>query len=190
MFVSCPILYNHDSPRRGPDYLLQKIARGVKPDGDLTAPVDIGYASEYVEAMWRMLQQDNPTDELIGTGVSYTVGDLWDFGSRRLLGDREGIVRSDILSRKVNWLTPYTGTAYASLGWQATKDAADVLALIIDARRSSDGKGEKVEGEGGGAPREAPVVGSEEPVHTPVLGLVEGPGRAEGERQLPRPGDG
>lgn len=181
MFVACPVLYNHDSPRRGPDYLLQKIARGVKPDGDLGLTVDIGYAPEFVEAMWLMLQRDEPMDEVIGTGVSYTVGDLWEYGSARRRGGTGLIRRSGIIHQIVGWLTPNTESARTRLGWQARSDAADALALIIDARRSSDGKGK-----GEGREQGEPLGGKA----GQVLGVVDGAGRTEGERPLPGPGGG
>lgn len=87
MFVSTAILYNHDSPRRGGGYLLQKIARGVvqvargksealQLDGDLSLHVDIGYAGDFMRAIPQILRLSQPDDFVIGTGTSYTIREL------------------------------------------------------------------------------------------------------------------
>lgn len=86
MFVSTGILYNHDSPRRGEDYLVHKICKSAirvaegKQDkirlGNLDHLVDIGHAREYMEAAWSILQLDKPDDYVIATGISYSVGAL------------------------------------------------------------------------------------------------------------------
>ncbi len=78
MFVSCGIMFNHESPRRGPDYLLQRIVRQAKliSQGkedkiqlyNTEMEVDIGYAPDYMDAAWRILQLDKPTDLVVGTG--------------------------------------------------------------------------------------------------------------------------
>jgi GDPmannose 4,6-dehydratase len=81
VFVSCGIMYNHDSPRRGTGYLLQKICQQVregevKLQGDLDLKVDIGYAPEYMDAAWRMLQLNDPDDFVIATGLGYSIATL------------------------------------------------------------------------------------------------------------------
>jgi len=86
LFVSTAIFYNHDSERRGGDYLLQKIARGAVAVarkqretlliGDEDARVDVGYAPEYIDAAWRIIQLDRPDNFVIGTGREVTVRDL------------------------------------------------------------------------------------------------------------------
>jgi GDPmannose 4,6-dehydratase len=83
MFASTAILYNHESPRRTEEYVTRKITRSVarivcgKQDklvlGDLSACVDWGYAKEYMEAAWRMLQLDQPDDFIIATGEAHSV---------------------------------------------------------------------------------------------------------------------
>ena len=83
MFAVNGILFNHESPRRGPTFLSRKVTRAVARIlaglqdkvylGNLDARRDYGYAPEYVEAMWKMLQQDNPDDYVIGTGVAPTM---------------------------------------------------------------------------------------------------------------------
>src|SRR5579883_658135 len=83
MFACCGILFNHESPRRGETFVTRKVARAVAHIkyglqaklymGNLDSKRDWGYAKEYVEAMWAMLQQDRPDDYVIGTGETYTV---------------------------------------------------------------------------------------------------------------------
>lgn len=86
LFTSCGVLFNHESPRRGKEFVTQKIvsqAKGIVSNtqiafslGNLEARRDWGYAPEYVEAMWLMLQQDEPDDYVIGTGVSSSIRDF------------------------------------------------------------------------------------------------------------------
>jgi GDPmannose 4,6-dehydratase len=86
MFAVNGILFNHESPRRGETFVTRKITRSVARIkagledtlfmGNIDAARDWGYAPEYVEAMWRMLQHDEPTDYVVATGTSYTVRDF------------------------------------------------------------------------------------------------------------------
>ena len=87
VWVACGIMFGHDSPRRGPQYLLQKIARQavevargkrdrIELDGGPNAMVDIGWAPYYVDAAWRMLQWDEPDDYCVGTGRGFHIEDL------------------------------------------------------------------------------------------------------------------
>ena len=86
LFAVSGILFNHESPRRGPTFVTRKISRAVARIsaglenelflGNLDAKRDWGYAPDYVVAMWRMLQQDDPQDLVIGTGTSWTVRDF------------------------------------------------------------------------------------------------------------------
>jgi GDPmannose 4,6-dehydratase len=129
MFVVCPVLYNHDSPRRGPDYLLQKIARGVQLTGDLSQPVDIGYAPEFVLKMWEMMQRDYSNDYLIGTGKSYRIADLFRYAGTDRPKQVYPTPGDDC------WLTPGTKV------WNTATDAVGTLKLIMEARqcvRSTD----------------------------------------------------
>ena len=83
MFAVSGILFNHESPLRGEEFVTRKIVRGlvkiIKNDlkvlevGNINAKRDWGYAKEYVEAMWKMLQQKKPDDYVISTGNSYTI---------------------------------------------------------------------------------------------------------------------
>lgn len=87
VWVACGIMFNHDSPRRGPDYLLQKICRqaweikqgkrgGFDIPGDLGTRVDIGYAPEYMEAAWRIMQLERPDDFCVGTRIARSIWEL------------------------------------------------------------------------------------------------------------------
>lgn len=83
MHISCGILFNHESPRRGPMFVTQKIIMSVKKTGRVAlgntdSIRDWGYAKEYVEAMWLMLQQEIPDDYVIATGQSHSVKDFLD----------------------------------------------------------------------------------------------------------------
>ena len=86
MHCSSGILFNHESPRRGETFVTRKITRGLKAIsegkqnilllGNLNAKRDWGHAKDYAEGMWRMLQQDEPDDYVIATGVEYSVRDF------------------------------------------------------------------------------------------------------------------
>jgi GDPmannose 4,6-dehydratase len=87
MFAANGILFNHESPRRGENFVTRKVTRGVAAAlavgselrlGNLDARRDWGHARDYVQAMWLMLQQDQPGDFVIGTGTSRSVRDLLD----------------------------------------------------------------------------------------------------------------
>ena len=116
LWVGTAIFFNHDSPRRGPGYLLQRIARGERPDGDLSAVVDIGYAPEYVEAAWRILQHDKPDDFVIGTGIGYRIQNLC-----------EGVSRQ---TQATLGLIADATKAHRTLGWKPRRDAFSTLELI------------------------------------------------------------
>ena len=89
IFVSTGILFNHESPRRSRTFVTRKISAGVAEIvkgkrvsitlGNLDAKRDWGYAPEYTNAMWRILQLDNPTDLVIATGVQYSIRDFCQF---------------------------------------------------------------------------------------------------------------
>ena len=86
LYVACGILFNHESPRRGMEFVTRKIANGVVKIklgqqnylsmGNVNTYRDWGYAKDYVQAMWLMLQQDDPDDYVIGTGISHSVLDF------------------------------------------------------------------------------------------------------------------
>ena len=108
LFAVSGILFNHESPRRGLEFVTRKITDGVARIklglqtelrlGNLDARRDWGFAGDYVDAMWRMLQQDSPDDYVIGTGETYSVRDFCDaaFGAVGL-DYREHVVQDEKL---------------------------------------------------------------------------------------------
>ena len=105
IFACSGILFNHESPRRGETFVTRKVARAVAQIkmglqeklhlGNLEARRDWGYAPEYVEAMWLMLQQEEPDDYVIGTGTSHSVRDFVDLAFQHLRLDWRDYVELD-----------------------------------------------------------------------------------------------
>ena len=119
MHVSTAIFFNHDSPRRGGDYLLQRIARGDKLWGDLDTVVEVGYAREYMEAAHAILQLDKPDDFVIGTGRGFRIRDLVSNDWLRLA-----------VEKPAAGLVADAGKARAAFGFDPKHDAFSVLAMI------------------------------------------------------------
>jgi len=131
MHASSGILFNHESPRRGFEFVTRKITSGVArilagkattlPLGNLEAKRDWGHAREYVEAMWRMLQQPDPDDYVIATGETHSVRDFVDLAfSHAGLDYRKYVVNDPDLFRpaEVNLLLGDSSKAQARLGWK------------------------------------------------------------------------
>jgi GDPmannose 4,6-dehydratase len=146
MFAVNGILFNHESPRRGETFLTRKVTRAVARIraglqdhlylGNLDAVRDWGYAPEYVEAMWRMLQAAEPADYVIATGVACTVRDFVRvaFGHAGLDWDR--YVRFDPRYERpteVDALIGDASRARAALRWTPTVFAEDLARLMVDA---------------------------------------------------------
>ena len=101
VFVSCPILFNHISPRQNEEYFISKlvnsalrIQKGEQEKvgfGDLFTPIDVGFAPEFVEAEWKILQLDKPDDFIIGTGVLTTPADMVAYVFDKLNLDRKSV---------------------------------------------------------------------------------------------------
>jgi GDPmannose 4,6-dehydratase len=140
------ILFNHESPRRGETFLTRKVARAVARIGaglqdhlylgNLDARRDWGYAPEYVEAMWRMLQAPRPEDYLLATGAAYSVREFVQlcFGHAGLDWDR--YVRRDPRYERpteVPALVGDAGKARRLLGWQPTVLAPELARIMVDA---------------------------------------------------------
>jgi GDPmannose 4,6-dehydratase len=139
------ILFNHESPRRGGTFVTRKVTRGIASIlsgraehlylGNLDAERDWGYAKEYVEAMWLMLQQPEPDDFVIATGETHTVRQLCEtaFGLANL--DWERYVRVDpqyFRPTEVDQLCGDASKAKEHLGWQATTLFRELVALMLD----------------------------------------------------------
>jgi GDPmannose 4,6-dehydratase len=142
------ILFNHESPRRGETFVTRKITRavariqaGVQKKlflGNLEARRDWGYAPEYVEAMWRMLQQEKPDDFVIATGEGHSVREFVEeaFGYAGL--DWQACVEVDtryFRPSEVDALRGDASKARATLGWQPKTGFRDLVHLMVDADR-------------------------------------------------------
>jgi GDPmannose 4,6-dehydratase len=140
------ILFNHESPRRGGTFVTRKVTRGIasilggKQEhlflGNLDAKRDWGYAKEYVEAMWRMLQQPEPDDYVIATGEMHSVRELCEvaFGLAGL--DWERYVRVDeryFRPTEVDELCGDASKARNALGWEATVQFPELVRIMLDA---------------------------------------------------------
>jgi len=141
------ILYNHESPRRSADFLPSKVAQGVAAIaagrqrelvlGDLHAQRDWGYAPDYVEAMWLMLQQDEPGDYVVATGELHTVQELVELAFERVGLDWRDYVRVDESLRRGQdyQLVGDASKARDRLGWRPTVGFEELVALLVDAAR-------------------------------------------------------
>lgn len=146
MHAANGILFNHESPRRGETFVTRKITRavarikaGLQPKvylGNLEAHRDWGYAPEYVEFMWRMMQQDEPRDYVIGTGETHSVRDFVEaaFGYAGL--DWQEHVEVDpryFRPTEVDALRADASRARDELGWQARVTFDDLVRIMVDA---------------------------------------------------------
>lgn len=146
LFACNGILFNHESPRRGETFVTRKITRAVAAIiagkqqqlflGNLDARRDWGYAPEYVEAMWLMLQQDAPEDFVIGTGEAHTVREFLDeaFGYVNL--DWRNYVAIDpryYRPTEVDFLLADAGKAEQRLGWTPSVRFHELVRIMVDA---------------------------------------------------------
>ena len=146
LFAVSGILFNHESPRRGLEFVTRKVTDGVARIklgaadhlalGNLGAHRDWGFAGDYVRAMWMMLQQDAPRDYVIATGVSRSVGELVEtaFGHagldwRKYLRTDPGLLRP----AEVDHLTGDASRARAELGWSPAVDFRRLIGMMVDA---------------------------------------------------------
>ena len=140
------ILFNHESPRRGETFVTRKITRAVARIeagledhvylGNLDAVRDWGYAPEYVEGMWRMLQADQPDDYVLATGTACSVRDFVEAAFSHAGLDWEKHVRFDeryLRPTEVDELIGDASKAQADLGWKASVTALDLARLMVDA---------------------------------------------------------
>lgn len=150
-FISCGICFNHESERRGPHFVSRKIARGVAliaagltdtlTLGDMTARRDWGYAPDYVDAMWLMLQQDVPDDFVIASGRSHSVAEFAMSAFRHVgITDWKPYLREDPDLRRpveIPRLLGATTKARRVLGWQPTVEFDDMVARMVDAEQEA-----------------------------------------------------
>jgi GDPmannose 4,6-dehydratase len=147
LHASCGILYNHESPRRPRDFVPSKIAYaaaavslGLEQEvllGDLSARRDWGYAGDYVEAMWLMLQREDPADYIVATGELHSVEKLADVAFAHVGLDWRRHVRVDeSLLRGAAELHDLVGDAskaHRELGWSPRVRFEDLVRLLVDA---------------------------------------------------------
>ena len=146
VFAVNGILFNHESPRRGDTFVTRKITRavariaaGVQSElfmGNLDAVRDWGYAPEYVEAMWRMLQHDTPSDYVVATGTNYTVRDFLQLSFEHADLDWQKYVKFDeryLRPTEVDALVGSAAKAHETLGWAPQTLTPDLARLMVDA---------------------------------------------------------
>jgi len=146
MFAVNGILFNHESERRGETFVTRKISRAVARIqaglqdklylGNLDARRDWGYAPEYVEAMWRMLQADGPDDFVVATGSSYSIREFVEFAFSHAGLDWEKYVEIDEAYKRpaeVDYLLGDASKAKNVLGWEATVRTPELARLMVDA---------------------------------------------------------
>jgi GDPmannose 4,6-dehydratase len=145
MFAVNGILFNHESPRRGENFVTRKISRaaariklGLQDSlslGNLEAKRDWGYAKDYVEAMWLMLQAKVPEDFVIATGETHSVREFLDEAFGHLGLDWKPYVKSDprhLRPSEVDLLLGDPAKAKAVLGWQPRTTFRDLVRLMVD----------------------------------------------------------
>ena len=146
MFAVNGILFNHESPRRGETFVTRKITRaaariraGAQKKlflGNLDAVRDWGYAPEYVEGMWRMLQNDKPSDYVLATGQAATIRDFLDHSFGHLGLDWKEHVEFDeryLRPTEVDSLIGDATHAHEQLGWQAKTMTPELARIMVDA---------------------------------------------------------
>ena len=150
LFACNGILFNHESPRRGETFVTRKItmavariAAGLQDElylGNLDARRDWGYAPEYTDAMWRMLQADEPNDYVVATGTSYSVGDFVRMAFDHAGLDWEEHVKFDpryLRPTEVDDLIGDASRAMEVLGWQAQTYTPELVKVMVDADRAA-----------------------------------------------------
>ncbi len=145
MYAVSGILFNHESPRRGLEFVTRRISHGVARIklglakeltlGNLDARRDWGYAGDYVDAMWRMLQRDEPTDFVVGTGATHSVREFVQLAFEHAGLNWEEFVRVDdalIRPAEVEILQADPSKARTELGWEPAVDFAGLVAMMVD----------------------------------------------------------
>jgi GDPmannose 4,6-dehydratase len=164
IFACSGILFNHESPRRGGTFVTRKITRAVAHIkaglqdqvylGNLEAKRDWGYAKEYVEAMWLMLQQDEPDDYVIATGEAHSVQEFLEEAFSYVGLDWRNHVEIDpryYRPAEVDLLVGDASKAKRKLGWEPKTKFKELVRLMVDAdqRLVRTGEGEKIYGGSG-----------------------------------------
>jgi GDPmannose 4,6-dehydratase len=146
MHASSGILFNHESPRRGLEFVTRKISHavariklGMQHDlalGNLDAQRDWGFAGDYVDAMWRMLQQDEPDDYVVATGETHSVREFCELAFGHVdLDYTKHVVTDDRFMRpaEVDLLIGDPSKAQSKLGWKPRMSFAELVTTMVDA---------------------------------------------------------
>jgi GDPmannose 4,6-dehydratase len=146
MFTVSGILFNHESPRRGLEFVTRKISDGVARIklglakelrlGNLEARRDWGFAGEYVQAMWKMLQQDQPEDFVVGTGETHSVREFCEIAFHYVgLNYQDYVVQDERLFRPadVELLVSDPSKARQKLGWQPKVGFRELVEMMVEA---------------------------------------------------------
>jgi GDPmannose 4,6-dehydratase len=147
LFACSGILFNHESPRRGPEFVTRKISKavarislGLQDEvalGNLDARRDWGYAPDYVEAMWMMLQQEQADDYVVATGETHSVREFLELAFDHAgLGDWSRYVKSDsrhLRPAEVDHLVGDSTKARSKLGWEPKVGFTELVRIMVDA---------------------------------------------------------
>ena len=145
LFACSGILFNHESPRRGNEFVTRKVTYGAAliklgiqkklPMGNLDAERDWGFAGDYVDAMWRMLQQDRPGDYVIATGLCHSVRQLLETAFSHLGMDYREHVEAEpglIRPAEIYHLRGDSSKAERELGWRPQMPFKELIRLMVD----------------------------------------------------------
>ena len=146
MHISCGILFNHESPRRGLEFVTRKISNSVARIklgkqkeivmGNLDAKRDWGYAGDYVEGMWRMLQQDKPDDYVLATGETHSIREFLDIAFKEIgINDWKPYVKFDkkfMRPAEVDLLLGDPTKAEKILGWKREVDFPGLVKMMVE----------------------------------------------------------
>ncbi|MFL6162192.1 MAG: GDP-mannose 4,6-dehydratase [Jatrophihabitantaceae bacterium] len=146
MHASSGILFNHESPRRGPEFVTRKVSQAVARIslglqdclslGNIEAKRDWGYAGDYVDAMWRMLQQDVADDYVVATGETHSIREFLDIAFARVgIDDWSSLVVEDPRFRRpaeVDLLIGDPAKARDRLGWKPTVSFRELAEMMVD----------------------------------------------------------
>jgi GDPmannose 4,6-dehydratase len=146
LYAVSGILFNHESPRRGLEFVTRKISDGVARIklgladelvlGNLDAERDWGYAADYVDAMWRMLQQDEADDYVIATGEPHSVREFSELAFAHAGLDSERSVKTDpefLRPAEVDHLVGDAAKARSKLGWEPRHSFRELVEMMVDA---------------------------------------------------------
>ncbi len=146
LYATSGILFNHESPRRGLEFVTRKVSDGVARIvkgrarvlelGNLDARRDWGFAGDYVDAMWRMLQQPQPADYVVGTGETHSVRELCEVAFSHAGLDWKRYVKVDprfVRPAEVDTLQADPSKAKRELGWAPRTSFTDLVRMMVDA---------------------------------------------------------